>query len=409
MITDSTPKPATLTRRGFISAAATATVAMTASCRLHAAPDKPAKYRVAVIGHTGRGDYGHGLDKVWADVPGTEMVAVADADPQGLTEAVKRLGGPKGFADYRKMLDEVKPDLVSIAPRFLDQHRDMVLAAAERGVRGIYLEKPLCRTLAEADQMIAACEKQKVKLAIAFQTRYSPKLPVIKELIKSGKLGQVLEIRARGKEDPRGGGEDLWVLGTHVLNLMQHFGGDPLWCCGSVLHGGKPIRPEDVKPGNEGIGPLAGDEVHAMYRLAGGPTGYFDSVHNAGGRPPRFGIRIFGSAGVVELHDTGYLPNVQFLPDSSWSPGRTGKKWIALSSAGAGKPETMGENRLESGNAAAVKDLIEAIEKDRQPMASIYEARTSIEMIVAVFESQRLGRPAELPLTNRENPLTMLS
>ena len=41
------------------------------------------RYRAAVIGHTGHGDYGHGLDVVWADVPGVDLVAVADADPKG--------------------------------------------------------------------------------------------------------------------------------------------------------------------------------------------------------------------------------------------------------------------------------------------------------------------------------------
>jgi len=80
-------------------------------------------------------------------------VAVADAHAQGLGAAVKRLNGVKGFTDYRRMLDQVKPDLVSVAARWPDQHCAMVVAAAERGVKGIYLEKPMCRTLAEADDM----------------------------------------------------------------------------------------------------------------------------------------------------------------------------------------------------------------------------------------------------------------
>jgi predicted dehydrogenase len=368
---------------------------------------KPAKYRVAVIGHTGRGNYGHDLDKVWLDVPGAAIVAVADADEQGLTAALKRLGAKNGYSDYRRMLDEVKPDLVSICPRWLDQHRDMVVAAAERGIRGIYLEKPMCRTLAEADEMIAACERNKVKLAIAHQSRYSPKLPVVGEMIRSGKIGRVLEFRCRGKEDNRGGGEDLWVLGTHVLDLVHHFGGEPKWCFGTVYQGGRPIRPDDVKPGNEGIGPLAGDSVHATFGLADGTPAYFDSGRNAAAEPTRFGLQLFGSKGVIEM-ETGYLPAVHYLPDPSWSPGRTGAGWIAVSSAGVGQPEPLKDGGLPAGNVLAVKDLIAAIEEDRQPVANMYEARAATEMIVAVFESQRLGGPATLPLKNRENPLTML-
>ena len=56
----------------------------------------------------------------------------------------------------------------------------------------------------------------------------------------------------------------------------------------------------------------------------------------------------------------------------------------------------------------AVKDLLDAIENDRQPLGNIYEARGATEMIVATFESQRLGAAVKLPLENRKNPLTML-
>ncbi len=168
-------RPLGVSRRSFLVGAGAAALTLTAAAPRFACGFQPArKYRVGVIGYTGQGDYGHGLDQVWLDVPNAEIVAVADANEKGLAEAVKRLSAPKGYADYRKMLDEAKPDLVSICPRWLDQHRDMVVAAAERGVRGIYLEKPLCRTLAEADEMIAACQKHKVKAAVAHQTRYSP-------------------------------------------------------------------------------------------------------------------------------------------------------------------------------------------------------------------------------------------
>jgi hypothetical protein len=100
---------------------------------------------------------------------------------------------------------------------------------------------------------------------------------------------------------------------------------------------------------------------------------------------------------------------VKFLPDSSWSPGRSGKQWLDVSSAGVGEPESYKDGGLGGGNVLAVKDLIDAIEEDRQPEGSVYEARGTIEMIAAVFESQRTGCLATLPLKNRQNPLAMLS
>jgi len=364
-------------------------------------------YRVAVIGHTGRGNYGHGLDTVWVGFPGVEIVGVADADPQGLAKAVARLKAPKGFADYRQMLDQVKPELVAIAPRWIDQHRDMALAAAERGVRGIYMEKPFCRTVAEADEIVAACHKHGVKLALSHQTRYSPRLPVVWDLIQSGAIGRIVEFRGRGKEDSRGGGEDLWVLGSHVLNLMNYLGGEPQWCFASVLQEGRPICAADVKPGGEGIGPLAGDEIHAIYRLSRGAVAYFDTIRRAGSNPPRFGLRIYGTQGVIDM-SPGYLGPTFLLADPAWSPGKSGKGWVPVTSAGVGKPEPLTDTGLHGGNLLAVKDLISAIENQREPEANMYEGHRSIEMIAAVFESQRLGGPVKIPLATRENPLAKM-
>src|SRR5262245_17523228 len=114
----------------------------------------PAKHRVAVIGHTGKGDYGHGIDTVWLEIPGCEIAAVADPNEAGRAKAATRLKANKAYDDYREMLDDAEPEIVSICPRWIDQHRDMILAAAERGVH-IYLEKPFCRTPAEADEIVA--------------------------------------------------------------------------------------------------------------------------------------------------------------------------------------------------------------------------------------------------------------
>jgi predicted dehydrogenase len=358
-----------------------------------------------VIGRTGRGDYGHALDEVWLDLPGVELVAVADDNKMGLAKAASKLKVDRAYADYRQMLDEVNPDIVSIAPRWLDQHRDMVVAAAERGIH-MYLEKPLCRTLAEADEMVAACERTHAKLAIAHQTRYSPRLKVVKEMIAGNQIGRVLEFRGRGKEDHRGGGEDLWVLGTHVMDLIRSLGGDPSWCFGVVTQQGRRVEKADVSEGAEGIGPLAGDAIRGMYGMPADATAYFASHRATSGKRPRFGLTVYGSEGILEM-TTGYLPSVKYLADPSWSAAQSGTKWQAVSSAGLGKPEPL-ENDPHQGNRLAVLELLSAIRENRQPQGSIYDALAAIEMIVAVFESHRLAGPVKLPLANRQNPLAML-
>lgn len=364
------------------------------------------EYRVALIGSTGRGNYGHGIDAVWAEVPQTKVVAVADDDPAGLAETANRLGVQQTYADYRTMLDETPCEIVAIGPRWIDRHAEMCLAAAERG-RHIFMEKPFCRNLEEADQIIAACERTHSRLALSHQTRYSPRLRVVQELIAAGRIGRVLEFRARGKEDGRGGGEDLWVLGSHILNLVQTLGGDPQWCAARVLQQGEPVARQHVGAGNEGIGPLAGDHVQAMYGLSGGATAYFGSQRGAGGSPSRFGVQIFGSQGVLEI-GTGYLPYVKLLEDPSWSPGRSGTSWQDVTSAGVGQSEPLADTGLHGGNVLAVQDLIAAIEAGREPLCGMYAGRWTVEMIAAVFESHRLGQTVALPLQTRVNPLSLL-
>jgi hypothetical protein len=175
----------------------------------------PTPYRVAIIGHTGRGNYGHGLDTMWQYLPNTKVVAIADADPKGLAAAQTKLKLDRAYADYTTMLNEVKPDLVAIGPRHIDQHLAMVLAATQAGARGIYMEKPFCRSPQEADEIIAACAKSNTKLALAHRNRYHPALQACQKLIAAGTIGRLLEVRCRGKEDTRGGTLDL---------ALDHFG-----------------------------------------------------------------------------------------------------------------------------------------------------------------------------------------
>ena len=364
------------------------------------------KYRIGIIGRTGAGEYGHGIDTCWLEVPEAEIVAVADDNKAGLAKAAERLKASKTFVDYRQMLDEVKPDVVSICQRWIDKHHEMVLACAERGIH-VYMEKPFCRTLAEADEIVDACQKTHTRLAIAHQTHYSPKVAVVKRLIAEGKLGRVLEFRGRGKEDARGGGEDLWVLGSHIMELILNFGGQPKWCFATVTQGGKPISKADVAEGREGIGPLAGDAVNASYGLPDGAVAYFSSVRGMGSKVSRFGLQILGTGGVIEI-GTGYLPNCKFLPDPSWSNSRTGSKWLDVSSAGVDTAEPLPAVGNGPGNVAAVIDLLRAIEEQREPSCGMLQARASTEMIVAAFASACAGGPVTLPLKSRENPLAKL-
>lgn len=102
------------------------------------------------------------------------------------------------------MLVETKPDIAAICARHVHEHRDMIVAAIQTGVKGIYIEKPFVRTLAEADEIVKLCAEKGVRLAIAHRNRYHPVLAVVRQLIAAGEIGVLKEVRVIGKQDQRG-------------------------------------------------------------------------------------------------------------------------------------------------------------------------------------------------------------
>ena len=363
-----------------------------------------APMKIGIIGATGRGDYGHSLDVGAIEFGDGKVVAIADANAQGLQAAQKKLKVDKGYANYREMLEREKLDIVIIGPRWIDQHAEMLLAAAQSGCH-VYMEKPFCRTLAECDQVLREFEMRHLHIAIAHTAFYSPVTERVLEALKAGEIGDVLELRGRGKEDQRGGGEDLWVLGSHVLGLMSLVAGcDATTCQATVLMQGKPLTPKDVVDGNEGLGLIAGDQIAAKYQFANGIAGYFASKRNAGGSENRFALQIFGSKGIIELQ-TGYMQPAGILRDPTWAPYRSKKTWEIITSGGINKPELQRDTRYENAHTEALRDLAAAIREQRSPKCNGLMGRRITELIVAVYASQVSGKEVSLPLSERTNPL----
>jgi predicted dehydrogenase len=285
----------------------------------------------------------------------------------------------------------------------------MILACAERGIH-MFCEKPMARDIAECDAIVTACERAHVKLAIAFQTRYGPRYERARELIRSGAIGAVLEIRGRGKEDSRGGGEDLLVLGPHIVDVIRDLLGEPAWCFARATENGQPVTRASLREGAEGLGPLAGDRIDAMYGFQGtAAVAYFATSRPKEGANRRFGLTVHGAKGVIELR-TGWLPPDFLLADASWTAAGTQRRWVPINSTGLDQPETLADGGLVAGNRLIVADLIQAIETDRQPRASVYDGRAALEMLLACHASSAQGKPVSLPLTDRtRHPLETLA
>ena len=157
--------------------------------------------------------------------PGFEVAAVASARAERAQQAAEKFGIPKHYGDYRRMLEEVELDLVSItAPPYL--HHEMVLAAAEAGCN-ILCEKPFATSLAEAREMVAAVESAGVLNFVDHEFRWLPPRPKMKALIDEGYLGSLYSVSVASDSgmllDPRKRLWSWWSDRSRYGGLLQAF------------------------------------------------------------------------------------------------------------------------------------------------------------------------------------------
>ena len=351
--------------------------------------------KACIVGHTGRGDYGHGLDLAFQKIPDVLVAAVADPDGKGRAEAVRRTGAERGHADWREMLRLEKPDLVVAASRWVEGRAEVVVAALEQGAH-VFTEKPMAVSLEEADRLVAAAEKNKAQLAVAHVLRLSPPILRLKRLVDDGLLGDLLEIRARGKEDARAGGEDLLVHGTHCFYLMRLFAGEPLSCTARVTEKGREITAADRRAGSEPVGAVAGDSVAASFDFAGGVRGHFASQRSPA---PRYQFGLYGTKGAALILPAAD-PEILHLADPKWSSAA----WRPLPDLPS-NADPSGLTGYGANNKRLIEAWLAAAGTGRPSPTSGVEARAGIEMMMAVYASHLSGKRVSFPLEDRRHPL----
>lgn len=388
---DSTP--ILLPRREFIRAVGGAGLWAAAS-RLSSA-ETPAVLRAAVIGHSGRGEYGHGLEEIFRNRPGIETVALADPDEKGRNRTGQAIEAARTYADYRELLRVEKPDLVSVCMRHADQHHAVCRAALEVGAH-VYCEKPFVRFPAEADEVLKLAAALDRKVAVAHTMRMAPVVLRLRTLIQDGVLGEIVEVRAHGKQDLRAGGEDLMVLGSHLFDLFRLFLGDPLSCTARVLWRGRDITVEDRRKVKDDVGWVAGDEVNAQFEFANGLVATFSSSTRLREARGPWGIELVGTQAVARLNAD--MNPIAFLRNGGpWPPGGRTETWVPVAAAPGTRPV--------SHNAWPVDDWLKAIRSNREPECSGKNGAWAVEMVMAVYRAALTGRRVNFPLTERGHPL----
>jgi predicted dehydrogenase len=265
-----------------------------------------AQYRAAIIG-TGRprreeGATGFGMShhhaRGYLASGQCELVALADINRQN-AEAFRDEHGTSQtriFEDYRQMLAEARPDVVSICT-WPGLHAEMVIAAAEAGVRAVHCEKPMAPTWGEARRMHAACVERGVQLTFNHQRRFEASFRTARRVLREGAIGQVVQMQAACS--------NLFDWGTHWFDMLFFFNGESPaeWVMGQI-----DVRAERAVFGvpleTQGLSYIAYQNgVRGL--LITGDTLPAESPERPGRNALGAAHRIVGSEGVLELGGAG--------------------------------------------------------------------------------------------------------
>jgi predicted dehydrogenase len=364
------------------------------------------KLKAAIIGHTGAGDYGHGIERVFQNMSDVSVVAAADPHEGGRVKAQAASGAAKGYADYRDMLAKEKPDLVAIGPRWATEHHAMAMAALESGAH-LYLEKPFTITLAEADDIVGLARRKNLRVALAHVTRMAPAVRRLEKALREGLIGDLLEIHTVGKMGDRAGGQDMMVLGLHVFDLARLFAGEVKWCQASIQHHGKPATLADAKESpSDKVGPVVGDDIFAHFAMESGINVTFRSRVGLEKAAGPFGMEIIGTRGMVRLN-SGFAPGISLLKEPNRSATSRVENWQDWNGGvdPASEVTFEGLSGYDASHRRVVRDWLQAIAEKREPLGSGERAMKAIEMAHGVFQAGIEGKRVEFPLMNRRHPL----
>lgn len=183
----------TLNRRDFVKTAGTAAAAVTVLSNLAIASGSNARRRYAIVGTGDRGTsmWGSDLVKRYPDL--IEFVGLCDSNHKRASVAKAVIGVEcPTFTNFSEMLEKSRPDLLMVTT--VDAfHSQYIVQALDRGI-DVITEKPMVTDEKQCQAVLDAEKRNKRKIVVAFNYRYSPKHQKIKEILMSGEIGRVISV-----------------------------------------------------------------------------------------------------------------------------------------------------------------------------------------------------------------------
>lgn len=321
-----------------------------------------------------------------------EFTAVCDIVPEHMEEVLEKNGlqgnvSIKRYTDYKKMIAENELELVGIATES-GIHAEIALYCIDHGIN-VIIEKPMAMNMKDAEEIIRRSEEKGVKVSACHQNRFNVAVQEMRKALEEGRFGKVshgsIHVRwNRGKayydQAPWRG---TWAQdGGALMNQCIH-GIDLLrWMMGDEVEEVYGVTRQQFHHYLE-----AEDIGMAVVKFKNGAIGTIEGTTNVYPQNLEETLYLFGENGTVKIggKSTNNIDVWNFADESDADQKNKGL-------------QEQTSNVYGNGHTSLYADVIDAIEKDRAPYVDAHAGRNALEMILAIYKSQKTGMPVKLPL-----------
>ena len=291
------------------------------------------------------------------------------------------------YNDYKKMIEIEKPEIVAIATES-GLHAEIALYCIDRGVH-VIIEKPMAMSIKDANEIIQRSNQKGVKVSACHQNRFNVAIQELRKAIDAGRFGRLshgsIHVRWNRNESyytqaPWRGtwaqdGGALMNQCIHGIDLLRWVMGDDI----SEIYGATRQQFHDYLE--------AEDVGMAVIKFKNGAIATVEGTTNVYPQNLEETLYLFGESGTVKIggKSTNNIDVWDFSDETEDDKKNKGLQ----------EPTS---NVYGNGHSSLYADMVEAIRNDRKPYVDAVAGKNALEVVLAIYKSQKEGKPVALPL-----------
>ena len=325
---------------------------------------------------------------------GLDIVALCDPISENAMDKIVKFDldtdNVRVYLDYKDMLSIEKPELVAIATES-GKHAKIAIDCINAGCN-VIIEKPIALSLKDADEIIEAGIRNSVKICACHQNRFNKSIKKIREAVDKNRFGKLLygtaHIRwARNHEYyERASWRGTWEQdGGALMNQCIHDIDLLRWMMGGDIEEVMAMTDRLTHPYIE-----AEDLGIALVKFSNGSYGIIEGTTNVYPKNLEETLYIFGEKGTVKAGGEA----VNIIEEWRFSDYLEEPE-VVKKECSENPPNVYG-----FGHTKLYKNVIEAIENDRQPLVDAKAGRDALELVLAIYKAAATGKSIKLPMTD---------